>query len=481
VNRDVRPFLLGGDWTLGHKEKSFPVHDPATGRILAEVADASPVDAIRALDEAVATSSSWAATAPRTRGEVLRRSWELLEERRDEFAGVMSREMGKTLAESHGEITYGGEFLRWFAEEAVRVGGTYGLNPEGNGRIVVAHRPVGPALLITPWNFPLAMATRKVAPAFAAGCTVILKPAEATPLTALLFGQLLIDAGTPSGVLSVLPTISAPEVVSALLEDPRLRKLSFTGSTAVGRVLLAQSARNITRTSMELGGNAPFLVFEDADLDAAVDGAMIAKFRNSGQACTAANRFLVHEPVAEEFARRFAAEVSSLRLGPGTDPASDVGPLIDGRAVERATSLVADAVARGARVLAGGQPSSGPGSFFSPTLLTDVPSNARMVTEEIFAPLAGIATFHDEQEAIRMANATEFGLAAYAYTRDLDRVQRLMDRLEAGMLGVNSGLISNAAAPFGGIKHSGLGREGGALGINEYLDVTYTHIPAPVG
>lgn len=473
----IHPLMIGGVWTDATGGAIFPVTDPATGEVIAEVADASVADGLRALDAAVAASRSWAATPPRERGEVLRRAWELLQERRDEFAQLMSQEMGKTITEAHIEITYGGEFLRWFAEEAVRITGSYGTNPEGTGQVVVSRRPVGPALLITPWNFPLAMATRKIGPALAAGCTVIVKPAEATPLTTLLLAQILIDAGLPAGVLSVIPTFSAPEVVSVLLDDPRLRKLSFTGSTQVGRVLLAQAAKNVMRTSMELGGNAPFLVFEDADLDAAVEGAMLAKFRNGGQACTAANRILVQESVADDFAQRFASRVAKLSVGAGNESGVDVGPLIDERAVVRITGLLEDAVARGARVLTGGAPIEGPGSFFAPTVLLGVDPAARMVHEEIFGPLAGILTFADEGQAVTLANATEYGLVGYAYTRDLGRVQRLMANLETGMLGINSGLVSNAAAPFGGIKQSGLGREGGAEGIEEYLDTTYTLMP----
>jgi succinate-semialdehyde dehydrogenase / glutarate-semialdehyde dehydrogenase len=469
--------LIGGEWVDAADGAVFPVRDPATGEVLAEVASASAADGVRALDAAVAAADAWAATAPRVRGEILRRAWELLQERRDDFALLMTLEMGKPLAEADGEVTYGGEFLRWFGEEAVRITGRYGPNPEGTGQIVVSHRPIGPAFLITPWNFPLAMATRKVAPALAAGCTAVVKPAELTPLTTLAFAQLLIDAGMPAGVVNVIPTNRSREVSAPVIADPRLRKLSFTGSTEVGRTLLKQAADGILKTSMELGGNAPFLVFEDADLDAAVDGAMIAKFRNIGQACTAANRFIVHESVADEFARRIAERVAALRVGRGTEPGVTIGPLIDDRAVRSTGELVADAVARGATVLAGGSAIEGDGSFFEPTVVAGLTPEARMVREEIFAPVVGIVPFRDEEEAVRLANATEYGLVGYAYTQDLGRAHRLIESVETGMMGINAGVVSNAAAPFGGVKQSGLGREGGVEGLHEYLETKYTFIP----
>jgi succinate-semialdehyde dehydrogenase/glutarate-semialdehyde dehydrogenase len=475
--RVPRRLLIGGEWVDAADGATFPVHDPASGEVLAEVASATPEDGIRALDAAVDAAASWAATAPRVRGEILRRAWELLQERRADFALLMTLEMGKPLAEADGEVSYGGEFLRWFGEEAVRIVGRYGPNPEGTGRIVVSHRPVGPAFLITPWNFPLAMATRKVAPALAAGCTAIVKPAALTPLTTLAFAQLLLDAGVPAGVVNVIPTAHSAAVSSPIIADPRLRKLSFTGSTPVGRTLLKEAADGILKTSMELGGNAPFLVFEDADLDAAVDGAMIAKFRNIGQACTAANRFIVHERVAGEFARRVAERVAGLRVGRGTEPGVTIGPLIDDRAVRNSAELVADAVDRGATVLVGGAAVEGPGSFFEPTVVTGLTADARMVREEIFAPLVGIQTFRDEAEAVRLANATEYGLVGYAYTRDLARAHRLIESVATGMMGINVGVVSNAAAPFGGIKQSGLGREGGVEGLHEYLETKYTLIP----
>ena len=468
--------LIGGEWVAATPARTFTVSDPATGEKLTEVADASPADGIRALDAAVAAAAGWAATPPRVRGELLRRAWELLQERRDDFALLMTLEMGKPLAEAQGEVNYGGEFLRWFGEEAVRINGRYGPNPEGTGQIVISHRPVGPAYLITPWNFPLAMATRKIAPALAAGCTVVIKPAGLTPLTTLAFAQLLIDAGLPAGVVNVIPTTQSGAVSSPIIADPRLRKLSFTGSTEVGRVLLAEAAKGVLKTSMELGGNAPFLVFEDADLDAAVDGAMIAKFRNIGQACTAANRFIVHESIAGEFAERVATRVKAMQIGRGTEPGVAIGPLIDHRAVRNTEELVQDAVARGAKVLAGGKAIDGPGSFFEPTVVTELTPDARMVREEIFAPVLGILTFRDEEEAVSLANSTEYGLVGYAYTQDVNRAHRLIESIETGMMGINAGVVSNAAAPFGGIKQSGLGREGGIEGLHEYLETKYTLI-----
>lgn len=477
IDRIPTGLLIGGEWVDASDGARFDVQDPATGEVLASVASAGPEDGVRALDAAVAAADEWAAAPPRVRGELLRRAWELLQERRADFALLMTLEMGKPLAEADGEVTYGGEFLRWFGEEAVRITGRYGPNPEGTGQIVVSHRSVGPSFLITPWNFPLAMATRKVAPALAAGCTAVIKPAELTPLTTLAFAQLLLDAGLPPGVLNVVPTNRSHEVSSPVIADPRLRKLSFTGSTEVGRALLKQAADGVLTTSMELGGNAPFLVFEDADLDAAVDGAMIAKFRNIGQACTAANRFIVHESVADEFGRRMAERVRDLRVGRGTDDGVTIGPLIDDRAVANTAALVADAVAGGATVLAGGEPIDGPGTFFQPTVVAGLTADARMVREEIFAPVVGIQTFTDEADAVRLANATDYGLVGYAYTRDLARAHRLIDQVETGMMGINVGVVSNAAAPFGGIKKSGLGREGGLEGLHEYLETKYTLIP----
>jgi succinate-semialdehyde dehydrogenase/glutarate-semialdehyde dehydrogenase len=400
-------------------------------------------------------------------------------DRADEFALLMTLEMGKPLAEARGEVTYGGEFLRWFSEEAVRISGRYGANPEGTGRMIVTHLPVGPSYLITPWNFPLAMATRKIAPALAAGCTAIVKPAELTPLTTLYFARLLEDAGLPAGVLNVLTTSTSGEVSAPIISDPRLRKLSFTGSTPVGRALLKQAADNVLRTSMELGGNAPFLVFDDADLDKAVDGAMIAKFRNIGQACTAANRFLVHESIAAEFASRVTERVEKLVVGRGTEEGVTIGPLIHDGAVTKADDLVRDAISRGATLLTGGSRVERDGSFYEPTVLTDVVVGSDILREEIFGPVVTIVPFTDEADAVAKANDTEYGLVSYVFTRDLARGQRLIETLQTGMMGLNVGVVSNAAAPFGGVKQSGVGREGGSEGIHEYLETKYVLTPDP--
>ncbi|MGO4533344.1 NAD-dependent succinate-semialdehyde dehydrogenase [Leifsonia sp. 2MCAF36] len=468
--------FIGGRWEAGTRDQ-IEVQDPATGRVIKRIANATPEDGMRALDAAVAAADAWAATAPRVRAEILRRAFDLLQERRADFALLMTLEMGKPLAEANGEVTYGGEFLRWFSEEAVRISGRYGQNPEGTGTMVVSQRPVGPCFLITPWNFPLAMATRKIAPALAAGCTVVVKPAELTPLTTLFFAQLLADAGVPDGVVNVIPTSTARTVSEPIIADPRLRKLSFTGSTPVGRSLLAQAGQNVLRTSMELGGNAPFVVFEDADLDKAVEGAMLAKFRNIGQACTAANRFIVHESVAGEFARRVTEKVDALRLGRGSDDGVTIGPLIDDRAVASMSALVTDAVERGARVLTGGNAPDGDGFFFEPTVIVDVQPGSEILREEIFGPILAVTTFSTEDEAVAAANSTEYGLVGYVFTQDLARGQRMIDRVDTGMMGLNTGLVSNAAAPFGGVKQSGLGREGGLEGIHEYLSTKYTLIP----
>ena len=452
--------LIGGDWVDAGGGATFGVLDPATGKELLRIADASPDDGVRALDATVAVQDAWAATPPRRRAEILHRAWELLITREDEFALLMTLEIGKPLAEARGEVRYGAEFLRWFAEEAPRIAGRYGRNPAGTGTIIVSQRPVGPCFFITPWNFPLAMATRKIAPALAAGCTVTIKPAELTPLTTLYFAQLLMEAGVPAGVVNVITTTSAEAASAPIIADPRLRKLSFTGSTAVGRALLRQAADTILTCSMELGGNAPFIVFDDADLEAAVEGALAAKFRNSGMACTAANRFLVHESVAETFATRLAERTGRLVVGRGTDADVTIGPLIDRKTLDKVTDLVADAEHRGARILCGGAIVPGPGTFYAPTVLADVPAGADILTEEIFGPVLAVATFATEDEAVARANATEYGLAAYVYTRDLARGHRMIERIESGMMGLNAGVISDPAAPFGGLKQSGLGREG---------------------
>jgi len=471
---------IGGEWTAG-SAGTFPVFDPATGDRIKEIADASPEDGIRALDAAVAAADDWAATPARQRGEILRRAFDLLQERRDDFALLMTLEMGKPVAEANGEVTYGGEFLRWFSEEAVRIAGRYGTNPEGTGRMIVSQHPVGPCFLITPWNFPLAMATRKIAPALAAGCTVVVKPAELTPLSTLYFAKLLEDAGLPGGVLNVVTTTASGKVSAPIIADPRLRKLSFTGSTEVGRKLLQQASENVLRTSMELGGNAPFVVFDDADLDKAVDGAMLAKFRNIGEACTAANRFIVHEAVADEFARRVTERVNGLKVGRGTEDGVTIGPLINEDAIHKASELLQDAVTRGASVLTGGSRIDGRGTFFEPTVVTDVRAGSEILRQEIFGPVLSIVRFSDEEEAVRIANDTEFGLVSYVFTKDLARGQRMIERLETGMMGLNVGVVSNAAAPFGGVKQSGLGREGGFEGIHEYLSTKYTLTPNPFG
>jgi len=470
---------LGGRWQGAHGGARFTVSNPATGEPLAEVADAGPRDAGLALDAAVEAAPSWARTPTRERAEILRRAYELVVSRADDLALVMTAEMGKPLAESRAEVTYGAEFLRWFSEEAPRVAGRSLVVPEGTNRVVTHRRPVGPCLLVTPWNFPLAMGTRKIAPALAAGCTVILKPASLTPLTSHLLVQLLVEAGVPDGVVNLLPTSRSGPATAPLFDDPRLRKLSFTGSTEVGATLLAQAAPYVLRTSMELGGNAPFLVLEDADLDAAVDGAVVAKLRNGGEACTSANRFLVHTSLAPAFAQRLTERFGALRVGDGRAEGVELGPLVDAAAVEKVADLVDDAVARGATVLTGGQRLEGPGGFYAPTVLTDVPPAARLLSEEIFGPVAPITTFSTEQEAVAAANATPFGLISYAYTQDLARGQRLAETLESGMVAINTGIVSNAAAPFGGIKHSGLGREGAVEGIDEYLSTVAVSTPDP--
>ncbi|MEW2013039.1 MULTISPECIES: NAD-dependent succinate-semialdehyde dehydrogenase [Microbacterium] len=470
--------FIGGRWVDAEEGKTLDVFDPSTGDVIRRIADASPGDGIRALDAAVAAQEAWAATAPRERSDILRRAFDLVQARKEDLALLMTLEMGKPLAESRGEVAYGGEFLRWFSEEAVRISGRYGMNPEGTGRMVVSQRPVGPSFFITPWNFPLAMATRKIAPALAAGCTVVVKPAELTPLTTLFFAQLLAEAGVPEGVVNVITTSSSSAVSGPIISDPRLRKLSFTGSTPVGQKLIAQAAEGVLRVSMELGGNAPFVVFEDADLDKAVDGAMLAKFRNVGQACTAANRFIVHESVAAEFSQRVADRVRAMNVGRGTEDGVQIGPLIDDRAVAKAQELVGDAVERGARILAGGNALEGPGTFYEPTVVEGVVPGSAILREEIFGPVLAISTFSDEDEAVRLANDTEYGLVSYVFTQDLARGHRMIDRLETGMMGLNVGVVSNAAAPFGGVKQSGMGREGGLEGIHEYLNVKYTLIPA---
>ncbi len=469
--------FIGGRWTDAEGARTFDVRDPATGDVLASIADATPQDGIRALDAAVAAQESWAATAPRERSEILRRAFDLVQEHKEDLALLMTLEMGKPLAEARGEVVYGGEFLRWFSEEAVRISGRYGTNPEGTAHMVVSQRPVGPSFFITPWNFPFAMATRKIAPALAAGCTVVIKPPALTPLTTIFFVSLLEKAGLPAGVVNVVQTSTSSKVSAPIIADPRLRKLSFTGSTEVGRKLIAQAAEGVLRVSMELGGNAPFVVFEDADLDKAVEGAMAAKFRNIGQACTAANRFIVHASIAEEFAARVSARVKEMKVGRGTEDGVTIGPLIDADAVAKAGELVSDALERGATVLAGGNAIDGRGTFFEPTVITEVAAGSDILREEIFGPVLAISTFETEEEGVRLANDTEYGLVSYVFTEDLARGHRMIDALETGMMGLNVGVVSNAAAPFGGVKQSGVGREGGFEGIHEYLSTKYTLIP----
>ena len=462
---------IGGEQRPG--SSTFDVLNPATDEVLTPIANATAADAIAALDAACAVQQSWAATPARERGEILRAVFEAIIARADDFATLMTLEMGKVVAESMGEVKYGAEFFRWFAEEAVRIAGRYTPSPAGTGRIVVTKAPVGPCYAITPWNFPLAMGTRKIGPALAAGCTMIVKPAQETPLTMMLLAKLMADAGLPAGVLSVLPSNKPREVTTALIDDGRLRKLTFTGSTGVGKALVKQSADKLLRTSMELGGNAPFVVFDDADVDAAVEGAMLAKMRNGGEACTAANRFYVAAPLLDEFTDRFVKKMGELNIGNGLDPSAKLGPLINPNQLTTVQELVDDAVAKGATVAIGGQAPGGPGNFYHATVLTKVPANARILKEEVFGPVAPIVGFDTEEQGIAAANDTEYGLAAYIWTQSLDRALRVADAVEAGMVGVNRGVISDPAAPFGGVKESGFGREGGSEGIDEYLDVKY--------
>jgi succinate-semialdehyde dehydrogenase / glutarate-semialdehyde dehydrogenase len=465
--------FIGGKWVPASSGKRFDVLDPATGDVLATVADGAESDAMAAVDAAAAAGPAWAGTPARVRGEALRKAWELMTERADDLAKLISLENGKALVDAKGEVTYAAEFFRWFAEEAVRGDGLVATAPSGANRILVVRQPVGVCVLVTPWNFPAAMATRKIGPALAAGCTVVLKPASDTPLTALAMAGILAEAGVPEGVVNVLPSRSSGKVVSAMLKDPRVRKVSFTGSTEVGRILLAQAAENVVNTSMELGGNAPFLVFADADLDAAVDGAMIAKMRNGGEACTAANRFYVEEPVADEFARKLAQKMAALVVGPGTDEKTQVGPLVNEDTVAKVDGLVRGAVEAGATAAIGGSRPEGKGFYYPPTVLTAVAPGAAILREEIFGPVAPIVTFTGEDDAVRMANDTEFGLVAYLYTGDLARGLRVSEAIEAGMVGINRGLVSDPAAPFGGVKQSGIGREGGHEGLLEYLESKY--------
>ena len=465
-----------GLWIGGEERpasSTFDVLNPATDEILVSVGNATAADALAAMDAACAVQATWAGTPARERGEILRSVFEMIIDRAEDFATLMTLEMGKVLPESMGEVKYGAEFFRWFAEEAVRIGGRYTPSPAGTGRIVVTKAPVGPCFAITPWNFPLAMGTRKIGPALAAGCTMIVKPAQETPLTMLLLAKLMTEAGLPAGVLSVLATDKPREVTTALIDDGRLRKLTFTGSTGVGKALVKQSADKLLRTSMELGGNAPFVVFDDADVDAAVDGAMLAKMRNGGEACTAANRLYVAAPLLEEFTDKFVKRMGDMNLGNGLDPSAKLGPLINPNQLATVQELVDDAVEKGATVAVGGQAPGGPGNFYPATVLVDVPADARILKEEVFGPVAPIVGFDTEEQGVAAANDTEYGLAAYIFTASLDRALRVAEALEAGMVGVNRGVISDPAAPFGGVKESGFGREGGYEGIEEYLDIKY--------
>jgi succinate-semialdehyde dehydrogenase / glutarate-semialdehyde dehydrogenase len=476
VDEVPKQLLIGGEWRDARDGGTLAVEDPSTGDVLCEVADGSDEDALDALAAADAVQKEWQQYPPRERGEILRRSWEMITARVDELALLMTLEMGKPLVESKAEISYGAEFLRWFAEQAVRIDGRYAVAPNGRGRLLTMKQAVGPSILITPWNFPLAMGTRKIGPAVAAGCTMVVKPASQTPLSMLMLAKIMQEAGLPDGVLNLVTTSHSGSTMEPLIKDSRARKLSFTGSTEVGRKLMIQAADQILKVSMELGGNAPFLVFEDADLDEVVDAAMIAKMRNIGEACTAANRFHVAESIASEFAERLAARMGALKVGRGTEDGVVVGPLINEDQREKVEELVVDARERGAKVLTGGARLDGPGYFYPPTVLADVPDDARLLREEIFGPVAPVKGFRSEDEAIEWANNTEYGLVAYVFTSDLRRALRVVERLETGMVGLNQGMVSNPAAPFGGVKQSGFGREGGYEGIEEYLETKYVAV-----
>jgi succinate-semialdehyde dehydrogenase/glutarate-semialdehyde dehydrogenase len=465
--------FIGGTWRAASDGGRFDVLDPATGDVLAQVADGSVDDGLAAVAAAAEAGPAWAATSPRQRAEILRRAWELMTERADEIATLISLENGKALVDAKGEASYAAEFFRWYAEETVRMDGMLTTAPSGANRIMVVHQPVGVCVLVTPWNFPAAMATRKIGPALGAGCTVVLKPASDTPLTALAMAQILDDAGVPKGVVNVVPARRSGAVVSAMVHDDRVRKLSFTGSTEVGRLLLKEAADTVVNTSMELGGNAPFLVFADADLDAALDGAMIAKMRNGGEACTAANRFYVEESVAADFSTKLAERMGALKVGPGTEAGTQVGPLVNDAAVQKCDELVRGALDRGARALIGGVVPERTGCYYDPTVLVDVPPDAAILRVEIFGPVAPIVTFTEEADAIRFANDSEFGLVAYVYTGDLARGLRVSEALESGMIGLNRGIVSDPAAPFGGVKQSGIGREGGHEGLLDYTESKY--------
>jgi succinate-semialdehyde dehydrogenase / glutarate-semialdehyde dehydrogenase len=475
VDEVPKQLYIAGEWRDGAKG-TLSVEDPSTGESLCEVADASTDDAKSALSAAVDAGPEWFQHPPRERGEILRRAFEGITARADELALLMTLEMGKPLAESKAEISYGAEFFRWFSEQAVRIDGRYATAPNGQGRLLTMKQPVGACLLITPWNFPLAMGTRKIGPAVAAGCTMVVKPAQQTPLSMLMLVKILEEAGLPGGVLNLVTASSSSETMGPLIADPRLRKLSFTGSTEIGKKLMEQASENLLRLSMELGGNAPFIVFDDADVDEAVQGALIAKMRNIGEACTAANRFHVAEGVADQFAEKLAEKMGEMKVGRGTEEDVQVGPLIDDSQRGKVAELVEDAIGRGAKAVVGGHSRDGAGYFFDPTVLTDVPDDAKLLREEIFGPVAPVKGFSDEDEAIAAANDTEYGLVAYVYTSNLKRALRVVERLETGMVGLNQGMVSNPAAPFGGIKQSGFGREGGPEGIEEYLETKYVAV-----
>lgn len=476
VDSVPKDLLIDGTWRPSSSGRTIPVEDPASGGTICEVADADTGEALAALAAADEKRHDWASTPPRERSEILRRTYEKMIAQTDRLALLATLEMGKPLAESRAEVSYAADFFRWFSEEAVRISGSYSVAPSGQGRLLTMRQPVGTCLLITPWNFPLAMGARKIAPAIAAGCTMVLKPAKQTPLSSFALAQILMDAGLPPGVVNVVCGSSAGAITEPLIRDGRVRKVSFTGSTEIGQLLVEQSATQLLRSSMELGGNAPFLVFADADLDAAVEGALLAKLRNGGESCTAANRFLVAAEIEHEFSRRLAERMATLVVGPGTREGTDVGPLIDGAQLAKVQALVEDAEAKGAVVVTGGRPLTGPGYFYPPTLLRSVAPDARVLHEEIFGPVAPVVSFTSEDEAIQLANSTRYGLAAFVYTRDMERALRVCERLETGMVGLNQGMVSNAAAPFGGIKASGFGREGGHEGLAEYLESKYVAV-----